>query len=135
MQHSLAEMRGRLVWKALWSVTLHPNGSLGFHANLVWSLPSQNVNKKSLCKWDRFYISARIWMFVYSYDSQGGYVCVFVYEAVGKTYGMNMQIVLAYFCVWWQVLIIFLDIMCVKERGNSAKIDSIHNVYYTVYWF
>lgn len=30
--HSLAEMRGRSVWKTLWSGALNPNGSLGFRA-------------------------------------------------------------------------------------------------------
>lgn len=52
VQQSLAEMKGRQVWKALWSVTLKPNGSLGFHANF-WShlchLQLQ-TEKKGLCK-------------------------------------------------------------------------------------
>lgn len=58
VQQSLAEMKGRQVWKALWSVTLKPNGSLGFHANFgLISAISKCKQKKKLMQ------MGRIWYF------------------------------------------------------------------------
>lgn len=58
VQQSLAEMKGRQVWKALWSVTLKPNGSLGFHANFGLISAISNCKQKK-----RLMQIGRIWYF------------------------------------------------------------------------
>lgn len=63
VQQSLAEMKGRQVWKALWSVNAEAKWLVGLSCQF-WShlchLQMQKGKKKSLCKWRGFDISARI---------------------------------------------------------------------------
>lgn len=104
MQQSLAEMKGRQVWKALWSVTLKPNGSLGFHANFGLISAISNCKRKKR----RLMQMGRIWYFCEDLN-----VCLLarhlrricaccIWNCLGDMV-INMQILLT----GWQILTVF----------------------------